>query len=131
MIHRCLAHDTGKRNWKYYGGRGIQVCQRWLHSFENFLSDMGRRPSLKHSIDRRKQNGDYTPKNCRWATPAEQRRNCSRNINLTFNGRTMCVMDWSTELGIQESTIRARLKRGWSVERSLTAPLTPIGKYER
>lgn len=62
--------------FKHYGGRGIRVCERWLLSFENFLADMGERPSNKHSIDRFPNNdGNYEPSNCRWATRKEQSSN--------------------------------------------------------
>jgi len=73
MISRC--EDKARPDFKHYGGRGIKVCERWRHSFENFLADMGRRPSPKHSIDRIDPNGNYEPSNCRWATWTEQRHN--------------------------------------------------------
>jgi hypothetical protein len=60
---------------RLYVLRGITVCERWLHSFENFFADMGKKPSPKHSIDRKNNNGNYEPGNCRWATAKEQRQN--------------------------------------------------------
>lgn len=66
---RCL--NPKNKVWKYYGGRGIGVCKRW-DKYSNFLRDMGRKPSSKHSLDRINLNGNYTPGNCRWATPQEQ-----------------------------------------------------------
>ncbi len=76
MRDRCSNSD--RDDWPRYGGRGIRVCDRW-ESFENFLADMGMRPSARHSLDRIKVNGDYEPSNCRWATPAEQQQNRSNN----------------------------------------------------
>jgi hypothetical protein len=69
---RCT--NAKAQDFKYYGGRGITVCDRW-RAFENFLADMGERPTAKHSIDRIDNDGNYEPGNCRWATVAEQRRN--------------------------------------------------------
>lgn len=73
MIKRC--ENPRVQIWPYYGGRGITVCDRWRSSFTAFLSDMGRKPSAHHSIDRINNDGNYGPGNCRWATRSQQRQN--------------------------------------------------------
>lgn len=79
MIKRCTNPKHDK--YQYYGGRGINVCEQWLTSFENFFNDMGHKPSRNHSIDRKDVNGDYTPDNCVWTTTEEQMRNKRIPVN--------------------------------------------------
>lgn len=112
-----------------YGGRGIKVCERW-NDFRNFLTDMGEKPSPKHSLDRIDTNGDYTPENCRWATMEQQYSNRTDSHLLTFNGKTQTITQWSRELGFNHSALVRRLQRGWSVEETLTIPLQKA-KYIR
>ena len=72
MRRRCS--NPKSIGFKSYGGRGIRVCERW-DTFANFLADMGRKPSARHSIDRIDNDGDYEPDNCKWSTPKEQASN--------------------------------------------------------
>jgi hypothetical protein len=73
MKNRC--HNERAADWAHYGGKGICVCKRWRESFENFLEDMGRRPTPLHTLDRIKTSRGYSPSNCRWATRKVQARN--------------------------------------------------------
>jgi hypothetical protein len=82
MIRRCT--DPRQHKYEHYGGRGISVCDRWRASFVDFLTDVGRRPSLAHSLDRYPDNdGDYRPGNVRWATDAEQGQNQRPRVSVT------------------------------------------------
>jgi hypothetical protein len=122
MITRCSTRGTV--NWKDYGGRGIRVCAKWRgkRGFENFLADMGERPA-GHTLDRKNVNGNYTPKNCRWATPRQQSNNTRRTRWLTMNGETLSISEWGLRTGISRYTISARIEVGWSVEQALTQPV--------
>lgn len=122
MANRCTRPTCDK--FRYYGGRGIKVCDRWLKSFVSFVEDVGLRPSSGHSLDRYPNpNGGYEPGNVRWATKKEQMRNKSDNHLLTHNGRTAPMAVWAEEIGIPMRTMWARIKRGWSVEKAVTTPL--------
>ena len=80
MKKRC--YNPKSIGYKNYGARGIKVCDRWLHSFKNFLEDMGHKPGPEYSLDRKNNDGNYEPKNCRWATPEVQRNNTRKQQAL-------------------------------------------------
>ena len=105
-----------------YFDRGITVCARWLGpgGYENFLTDMGRRPSAKHSLDRKNGENGYAPENCRWATAEEQQNNRRDNIWLTHEGVTLSASQWDRKTGIHKRTLYNRLKAGWPVARALS-----------
>ncbi len=107
-----------------YGGRGISVCQRWDESFLNFLEDMGERPTPIHTVERNDTNGDYEPSNCRWATPAEQANNKRNNRRIEIEGEIRTLAQWANHVGINESSMRARLAKGITGAQLLTPPST-------
>ena len=119
MLNRC--RNSNVAGYGYYGGRGVKVCDRWL-TFENFLADMGD-VSVGRTIERINNDGDYEPRNVRWATYRDQSRNKSNNRLLSFKGQTKILADWANDLGITPGALIYRLDyKGWSIEEALTTP---------
>ena len=118
MKVRC--YNTKNKSYKHYGARGIKVCDRWLHSFAKFKKDMGEKPGTEYSIDRIDVNKDYSPENCRWATPKEQANNKTNNHLIEHNNKIMTVSAWAKHKDINLGTLLSRLKRGWPIEKALT-----------
>lgn len=133
----CAIHQRCN-NPKYpryarYGGRGITVDPRW-NVFENFLADMGQRPSPKHSIERRDNNGPYAPENCVWATNRQQANNRGgrkANVLLTYAGETLNVTQWAARTGLSGNQIRNRIRKGWTAEKILTTPIDVTRRAHR
>lgn len=120
IVSRCtIPSATG---YARYGAKGVSVCDRWSISYENFLSDMGERPSKDYSVDRIDNTKGYSPENCRWATRLEQNRNTRSNRNITVDGITKCNSEWAESIGVHESLIRQRMARGWSAEDAVKTP---------
>lgn len=116
MITRCS--NPARREYKWYGERGIKVCERWT-TFQNFLDDMGEAPA-GFSIDRINPDGPYTKNNCRWATTTEQAVNKRRTVYMTLLGETKPMATWAKDLGIPYGTLKSRKRLGWPDERALT-----------
>lgn len=114
MNGRCY----NKNNAKYpnYGARGIIVCSRWRRSFENFLEDMGKRPSKNLSIDRIDVNGNYEPANCRWATSTQQSRNKTDSHFIETQWGIISLVEASEKSGMNYNTLKSRIKYGYSGE---------------
>lgn len=119
MKQRC--YNPKVTGYDRYGGAGITVCARWRRSFKNFIHDMGRAPTISHTLDRFPgRHGNYKPSNCRWATRIEQARNSDKCRLYEFNGRSKCLPEWCEILGLKYSTIHGRLRRGWTTEKAFS-----------
>jgi hypothetical protein len=127
IVQRCT--NPKVKNWMDYGGRGITVCDRWL-KYENFIADMGKRPTAEHSIDRDDNEAGYSPENCRWATRQEQATNKRNNHLIELFGRCQHLAGWAREYGIDHTLIISRLSRGWSEVDAVTKPPRKIKKKE-
>ena len=122
MVYRCT--EPSHHAFHRYGGRGITVCDRWLGDDGpiNFIADMGPRPP-GYSIDRIDNNKGYCRENCRWADQVTQSRNTSANRVIEFRGERKTLTEWASTYGLLHETLGQRLKRGWTIEKALTAPL--------
>lgn len=116
MMQRCYNQEN--HNYERYGGRGITVCEEWK-DFDNFekwaISTIGNKTS-NYTVDRIDNDGPYSPDNCRWATPKEQVRHRRDTIMITLDGETKPLAEFCEIYGIKYTTVRERLKRGWSIE---------------
>lgn len=117
---RC--ENKNNKDFYRYGGRGIKLFSNW-HQFESFRDwalTNGYNDNL--TIDRIDTNKNYEPSNCRWVTAKDQAQNRRSNKFITFNGKTLCLSEWGRQLGINPNVIGQRLKRGWTIEKTLTTP---------
>lgn len=123
MIERCCNQSAD--NYKWYGGRGISVCQRWLDSIQNFAVDMGPRPT-DGTLDRINNDGNYEPTNCRWANRIVQARNRPGLIAITIWGETKCPAAWAEDRRCKptRAALYKRLQAGWDGVRAVTEPMS-------
>ena len=129
MRQRCTNPNVSC--FKHYGGKGVSVHSTWNKFWafvEGVESEIGPRPTSKHTLDRIDGNGNYEPGNVQWATQAMQIRNQARNQNAKhfydFEGKTQTLTDWAMEKSMAVHTLRARLKTfNWPIEKALTTPV--------
>lgn len=111
MRNRC--NNPNYRAYHRYGGRGIKVCNRW-DDFWAFVRDMGERPE-GFTIDRKDNDGDYEPSNCKWSSYSEQMNNKYNNHVIRYNGEEKTLMCWSKFLGFDYHRVKALIYKGYSM----------------
>jgi hypothetical protein len=112
MRSRC--ERPSDKDWKYYGARGVRVCERW-QTFDGFFSDMGPRPAGM-TLERIDNAKGYEPGNCEWATRDEQMGNRSNTVSIDHDGQTVTARQIARETGLPRNTVVHRIKRGWAYE---------------
>lgn len=121
IIQRCC--NPNEPNYKRYGARGINVCDKWKDSFEQFYKDVGDRPAKGYELDRINNDGDYELGNVRWATKKQNNRNRRDNRVFTIDGVTKCLSEWCEVNNKKFGCVDGRLRRGWGIERALKEPV--------
>lgn len=118
--------------YKYYGERGIAICNEWRNSYLSF-----KEWALSHdyndnlTIDRIDVNGNYEPNNCHWVDMKQQQRNKRSNRVYTINGITKCLQDWCDYYSINRNTVNKRLRLNWDIKRALTQPVKKNNHYSQ
>lgn len=118
MKDRC--YNPNNDSYYRYGGRGINVCPRWLESYEDFLEDMGRSPSKKHTLDRLDNDGIYEKDNCRWVIQKVQCNNRSSNVKVCFRGEVMNMKQLAEKYNINYNSLWYRIKKTGSAEKAMS-----------
>ena len=129
IITRC--ENPNSEYYGKYGGRGIKMCDEWRNdplSFYEWSIANGYADGL--SIDRKNNDGNYEPSNCRWSNRVEQANNTSRNHYITYKDKTMTIAQWARETGLSNKTIADRLALGWDVESALTTTIKAGNRYK-
>jgi hypothetical protein len=119
MLRRC--YNSTDAHFHLYGGRGIRVCDEWLNDrqlFFTWVQSAGYAAGL--TLDRRNNDGNYTPDNCRFVSMKEQQRNKRTNLVIVFGGISKIATDWALDQGLERSTVAKRLRRGMSLERAVS-----------
>lgn len=126
---RTRCYNKNSIDYPRYGGRGITMCKEW-NSLVAFMADMGPKPD-GHTLDRIDTNGNYEPRNCRWADWKTQQRNRRNNKVITASGRTCCIAKHAEVSNIPRNTIESRIRRGWTENDAATVPVQTHKRNKR
>ena len=131
MRQRCL--DKNQSHYKYYGGKGITMCEEWMNDYSKFYEwSIKNGASKELTIDRIDNNGNYEPNNCRWVDSIVQANNKTQNRIIEYNGEKLTLMQWSRKTGIGEGTIRRRIdKYGYTIDEALGFEIHNKKQYDR
>lgn len=126
MRNRCL--NPNHSHFYLWGGRGIEICQRWMDSIDNFISDMGPKPHGL-TLERKDNNAGYSPDNCCWATRRDQIKNQRTSKLYTFDGQKRTLPEIAASCGLTYQSLQNRLNRGFSIEEAATLPRQTGGPW--
>lgn len=119
MKARC--YDKNDHCYKFYGAKGIKICDEWKNDFRLFYDWATKNGYDKNlTIERKDVYGNYCPENCSWITMSQQQFNKRNTVYITYNGKTLNMKEWEIETGIPRKTIHQRYYDGWDVEKMLT-----------
>lgn len=129
MHDRCCRKTDSQ--YKYYGGRGIKICDEWVNDFLSFYEwSMSNGYSDNLSIDRIDVNGDYSPDNCRWADQLQQANNKRNNIVIEIDGVKKTLPEWARQLGTSKELAYTRIANGWNQKDAVTKKPKKTRMYE-
>lgn len=131
MRQRCF--DKNSSHYKYYGDKGVTMCEEWINDYSKFYEwSIKNGASKELTIDRIDNNGNYEPNNCRWVDSIVQANNKTQNRVIEYNGEKLTLMQWSRKTGIKDATIRMRLdKYGYSIGEALGYESHKTKQYDR
>lgn len=129
IIQRCT--NPNNQDFKDYGGRGITICDKWRYDFMAFFNHTGKRPSIKHSIDRINNNSGYKPNNVQWSLPQKQANNKRNNHNIIIHYCTMTMSQWAKFVGMDNATLWNRIKNNWPIEKAVFQPVRHHKTYSK
>ncbi len=119
--HHMKRRSTGEESVEHYASRGITCCAEWLVPENFFTWARANGYNKNKELDRVDNNGNYCPENCRWTDHHTQTRNKRNNRNITFDGKTQCLVDWAKDIGRSHATILWRINQGWPLVRALSS----------